>query len=159
MCGCAQVPQAGLSAVGDAKLLATFSRNLLDGPSHAPAPFYLSIKADGLSHGLLLNTGRYSMFDLGNSSASEVRGPATATALDLSNSNHMPSGSSARTHPVFRGQLAGVHSLGAGADPLSREGDGVLPAGRSAPPRPAQRPPAARKLPRDGWPQHEPPAP
>jgi hypothetical protein len=75
--GFGQVPQEGLSAVGDAKLLATSSRNQLDGPSHAPAPFYCSVQpAPGggvVSHGVLLNTGGYSMWDLGNASVEEVR--------------------------------------------------------------------------------------
>jgi alpha-glucosidase (family GH31 glycosyl hydrolase) len=72
--GFGQVPQAGLSSVGDAKLLATSSRNQADGPSHAPAPFYVSLQGkQGLAHGVLLNTGQYSMFDIGNASKSEVR--------------------------------------------------------------------------------------
>jgi hypothetical protein len=77
--GFGQVPQDGLSAVGDAKLLATSSRNQDDGPSHAPAPFYCSVRSDPgspagfVAHGVLLNTGGYSMFDLGNSSQAEIR--------------------------------------------------------------------------------------
>ena len=72
--GFGQVPQAGLSSVGDAKLLATSSRNQADGPSHAPAPFYVSLQGkQGLAHGVLLNTGQYSMFDIGNATKSEVR--------------------------------------------------------------------------------------
>ena len=71
--GFGQVPQAGLSAVGDAKLLATSSRNQVDGPSHAPAPFYVSIQGKGVAHGFLLSTGRYSMFDLGNATKDEIR--------------------------------------------------------------------------------------
>lgn len=84
--GFGQMPQDGLSTVGkqEEKLLATFSRNLLSGPSHAPAPFFMSVfnasaspasKAPpgGLAYGLFLNTHRYSMFDIGRSDPNELR--------------------------------------------------------------------------------------
>ena len=70
--GFGQVPQDGLSAVGNTKLLATSSRNQLDGPSHAPAPFYISVQGAGLAHGLMLNTASYSSWDLGNRTKSEI---------------------------------------------------------------------------------------
>ena len=68
--GFGQVPQPNLSAVGAQMLLATSAANLPDGQSHAPAPFFLSVgggggNASSVAHGFLLNTNRYSMWDVG----------------------------------------------------------------------------------------------
>jgi hypothetical protein len=59
--------EGNLSAVGTAMMMATSAHNLPDGQSHAPAPFYISVQPGGagLAHGLLLNSHRYSMFDVG----------------------------------------------------------------------------------------------
>ena len=68
--GFGQTVTQGLSAVGSTKFIATFSRTLSSGPSHAPAPFYISLASDpltnkSLAHGFFLNTHGYSAFDLG----------------------------------------------------------------------------------------------
>lgn len=68
-----QVPQENLSAVGTSMLLATSSANLGDGQSHAPAPFFIDVAADGSAHGMLLATTRYSMYDIGETNSSELR--------------------------------------------------------------------------------------
>ena len=60
-------------AEGTSILLAASAHNAPDGESHAPAPFYISIAADGTAHGFLLNTNRYSAWDVGNSSKDEIR--------------------------------------------------------------------------------------
>lgn len=72
--GFGQVPMNNLSAVGTAMLLASSAANLDNGQSHAPAPFYISVQGDdGLSHGVLLATTRYSMWDIGHSAPDEIR--------------------------------------------------------------------------------------
>eukprot|EP01050_Picozoa_sp_SAG11_P008928 SAG11_NODE_809_length_7082_cov_6.205785_4_plen_916_part_00 len=68
--GFGQTVTPGLSAVGSTKFIATFSRTLASGPSHAPAPSYISLAADAatgksVAHGFFLNTHGYSAFDLG----------------------------------------------------------------------------------------------
>eukprot|EP01051_Picozoa_sp_SAG22_P005310 SAG22_NODE_311_length_12629_cov_20.911891_5_plen_1434_part_00 len=68
--GFGQTVTPGLSAVGSTKFIATFSRTLSTGPSHAPAPSYISLAADAatnksVAHGYFLNTHGYSAFDLG----------------------------------------------------------------------------------------------
>jgi len=68
--GFGQTVTRGLSAVGSTKFLATFSMTTDKGPSHAPAPFYISVGKAGsksVSHGFFLNTHGYSAFDVGSS--------------------------------------------------------------------------------------------
>ena len=71
--GFGQAPVTNLSAVGQALMMVASSRNDPDGRSHAPAPFYISLAKDGRAHGLLLNTNRYSMWDVGRGSGQELR--------------------------------------------------------------------------------------
>lgn len=54
-------------------LLATSTTNLVDGQSHAPAPFFLQLSPDGQAHGMVLATTRYSMYDVGATDESELR--------------------------------------------------------------------------------------
>ena len=68
--GFGQTVTPGLDAVGSTKFIATFSRTLATGPSHAPAPSYISLATDAaanqsVAHGFFLNTHGYSAFDLG----------------------------------------------------------------------------------------------
>ena len=57
--GFGQTVTPGLSAVGSTKFIATFSRTLRTGPSHAPAPSYISLATDAATNklvaGLLTN--------------------------------------------------------------------------------------------------------
>ena len=75
--GFGQTVTQGLSAVGTTKFIATFSRTLSSGPSHAPAPFYISLASDpstnkSLAHGFFLNTHGYSAFDLGATTTAKL---------------------------------------------------------------------------------------
>ena len=62
--------QRVMVTVGSTKFIATFSRTMATGPSHAPAPSYISLATDAatnksVAHGFFLNTHGYSAFDLG----------------------------------------------------------------------------------------------
>ena len=75
--GFGQTVTPGLSAVGSTKFIATFSRTMSTGPSHAPAPSYISLGIDAatnrsLAHGFFLNTHGYSAFDLGATTPTEL---------------------------------------------------------------------------------------
>lgn len=75
--GFGQSVTPGLSAVGTTKFIATYSRTLDTGPSHAPAPFYISLAQDvqtnkSVAHGLFLNTHGYSSFDVGSNTSQEM---------------------------------------------------------------------------------------
>ncbi len=75
--GFGQTVTPGLSAVGSTKFIATFSRTLSTGPSHAPAPSYISLGVDAatnksLAHGFFLNTHGYSAFDLGATTSTQL---------------------------------------------------------------------------------------
>ena len=75
--GFGQTVTKGLSAVGSTKFIATFSRTLDTGPSHAPSPSYISLARDkqtnkSLAHGFFLNTHGYSAFDVGHSNSGEL---------------------------------------------------------------------------------------
>ena len=63
--GLDQTVTPGLSAIGSTKFIATFSRTLDTGPSHAPSPSYISLARDrstnaSLAHGFFLNTHGFS---------------------------------------------------------------------------------------------------
>ena len=75
--GFGQTVTPGLSAVGSTKFIATFSRTMSTGPSHAPAPSYISLATDAatnasVAHGFFLNTHGYSAFDLGASAPGQL---------------------------------------------------------------------------------------
>lgn len=75
--GFGQTVTSGLSAVGSTKFIATSSRTLDTGPSHAPAPYYISLAQDAstnksVAHGYFLNTHGYSSFDVGSNSSQEM---------------------------------------------------------------------------------------
>ena len=75
--GFGQTVTPGLSAVGSTKFIATFSRTMSTGPSHAPAPSYISLATDAatnrsVAHGFFLNTHGYSAFDLGAGTPSQL---------------------------------------------------------------------------------------
>lgn len=75
--GFGQTVTPGLTAVGSTKFIATFSRTMSTGPSHAPAPSYISLAVDAatnksLAHGFFLNTHGYSAFDLGATTPAQL---------------------------------------------------------------------------------------
>ena len=68
--GFGQTVTPGLSAIGSTKFIATFSLTLDTGPSHAPAPSYISLAKNAatnssVAHGFFLNTHGFSAFDVG----------------------------------------------------------------------------------------------
>lgn len=75
--GFGQTVTAGLSAAGTTKFIATFSRTLASGPSHAPSPSYISLGRNrqtnvSVAHGFFLNSHGYSAFDVGMSNPDEI---------------------------------------------------------------------------------------
>lgn len=61
---------------GTTKFIATSSTTSDDGPSHAPAPFYISLAntstTGALAHGFFLNSHGFSAFDIGKNSSGRV---------------------------------------------------------------------------------------
>ena len=86
--GFGQTVTPGLSAVGSTKFIATSSLTSDRGPSHAPAPFYISLAnasthgAESVAHGFMLNSHGFSAFDIGKSSQGEMLVSSPDPVLD-----------------------------------------------------------------------------